>query len=103
VRYEADIMPLVAAYCTDCHAADLAADERHGAPLDHNLDSEIALIQYPLHVTDFAGAGPLGVNTAMPPEGSPQPTVSERHKLAAFLTCFADGGVPEHPHDGGGH
>jgi hypothetical protein len=72
-------------------------------PLDHNLDSEIALIQYPLHVMDFAGAGPLGVNTAMPPKGSPQPTVAERHMLAAFLSCFADGGIAEHPHDGGAH
>jgi hypothetical protein len=101
IKYENDIVPLMNKYCTSCHAATLAPEDRHGAPLDHNYDSEISVIAYPEHTTDYAGAGPEGVNTRMPPAGWPQPEYADRQMLAYYLACYANGNEPPHDHDGG--
>lgn len=103
ISYENDIAPLMFKYCTSCHASDLAPEARHGAPTDHNFDSEVAVLAYPEHVIDYAGAGPSGVNTAMPPKGWPQMNYAEREMFANYLICYANGSTPAHDHDGGGH
>jgi len=103
ISYENDIAPLMRRYCTSCHSAQLAPEARHGAPSDHDFDSEVALLANPQHVIDYAGAGTLGINDAMPPAGWPEPTLGDRHMLASYLTCYADGGAPPHTHADGGH
>lgn len=101
ISYENDIAPLMLKYCTSCHAAELAPEDRHGAPTDHNFDSEAGLLDSPEHVIDYAGAGAMGTNSAMPPAGWPTLSYGERQMLANYLICYADGSAPDHSHDAG--
>jgi hypothetical protein len=78
-----------ATYCTPCHAATLSGSERQGAPEGQDLDSlDAARAVGAAHLDAMAGAGPLGVHTAMPPSSfSPQPTLAERERFARWLAC----------------
>lgn len=89
LRYGSDIAPLLSRYCLTCHASALPLSRRHGAPADHNLDSEEAVRELAEHVELAAAGGPLASNTAMPPSGWPAPTAEEREVLGAWLSCVA--------------
>ncbi len=99
-------------YCTWCHAADLPRSKRNGAPLYHDFDSLLGILETPDHIDEQTGFGPSAKNEFMPPErcpttagGSldrdcPQPTADERTKLAEWIACernrphnFSDAGV----------
>ena len=89
VSYQADIQPFMASYCTKCHASTVPAAQRHGAPTDHNFDSELGVLTEAQHVDMEAGASGNVVNSAMPPSGYPAPSVQERQKLSEWLACTA--------------
>ena len=89
VSYEADIQPLMATYCTKCHAKAVPPAQRNGAPTDHNFDSELGVLSEAQHVDMAAGASGNVVNTKMPPPGYPAPSVQERQKLSEWLACTA--------------
>jgi hypothetical protein len=86
-------------YCISCHDSALARSERNGAPLYHDFDTLIGVVQVIGHIDEEAGFGPNAENTFMPPErcpstpgGSlsidcPQPTAAERTQLAEWLAC----------------
>ena len=99
-------------YCTWCHASTIPRSQRHGAPLYHDYDSLLGVLQTPDHIDEQAGFGPAAENDFMPPErcpttaggaldrNCPQPTADERRKLAEWIACerkrphdFADAGV----------
>lgn len=89
VSYEVDIRPFMASYCTTCHATTVPAAQRHGAPTDHNFDSQLGILTEAEHVGMAAGAYGNVVNTEMPPQGYPAPSVQEREKLSEWLACTA--------------
>jgi uncharacterized membrane protein len=86
-------------YCTVCHSSELTRSQRNGAPLYHDFDSLLGVLQTADHVDEQAGNGPDANNNFMPPErcpstpgGSldrncPQPTADERTKLAEWIAC----------------
>jgi len=76
-------------YCTRCHSSEKTGDERQGAPLDHDFDTEAGFLKHADHVDEHAAAGPDAVNTLMPPS-NPKPTEAERRKLGEWLACNAD-------------
>ena len=75
-------------YCTRCHSSEKTGDERQGAPLDHDFDTEAGFLKHADHVDERAAAGPDAVNTLMPPS-NPKPTEAERRKLGEWLACNA--------------
>lgn len=102
----------MATYCTWCHASDLTRSKRHGAPLYHDFDSLLGVLQTPDHIDEQTGHGPKARNDFMPPErcpttaggaldrDCPQPTADERRKLSEWIACernrphdFVDAGV----------
>ena len=86
-------------YCTDCHASTLKHAQRNGAPLFHDYDTLMGVLEIPDHIDEYAGSGPGATNTRMPPSkcpttpgGSldracPQPTEDERTQLSVWLAC----------------
>ena len=59
------------AYCTRCHASTLQGTARQGAPSDHDFDTLEGIRETPAeHIDEEAAAGPVKVNTSMPP-GAP--------------------------------
>jgi len=86
-------------YCTMCHAESLSHAQRNGAPLYHDYDSLMGVLNNPDHIDEQAGAGPAATNTEMPPSrcpstpggkldrDCPQPTKAEREKLSLWLAC----------------
>lgn len=90
-------------YCTNCHDSSLVGDQRHGAPLYHDFDSLVGVVEVADHIDEQAGAGPRAHNTFMPGAGTdyrcpsvlggpldhdcPQPTTQEREDLALWLAC----------------
>lgn len=96
LRYQPDIAPLMDKYCVSCHAQSLPLSQRHGAPGNHNFDSEQGLLDNAEHAELVAAIGPLASNRSMPPAGSPRPLDAERRLLGQWLACQSD---PEH----GGH
>jgi hypothetical protein len=86
-------------YCVACHSSTLPRSQRNGAPLFHDFDSLIGMVQVANHIDEEAGFGPAAENEFMPPErcpstpgGSldidcPRPTDQERRDLAAWLAC----------------
>jgi len=90
-------------YCTNCHDSGLKMSMRNGAPLLHDFDSFIGVMEVPGHIDEQAGAGPKAHNTFMPGGGTngrcpsmlggpldedcPQPTDEERANLSTFLAC----------------
>lgn len=90
VTYEDDIKPFMEKYCTRCHATDVPASQRNGAPLDHNFDTEAGILAEAHHVVEEAAAGPNGVNTGMPEGSGAKPSTAERKLLGEWLACNAD-------------
>lgn len=99
-------------YCTWCHDSSLPRSQRNGAPLYHDFDSLLGVLEVVDHIDEQAGVGPNASNHFMPPDrcpstkgGSldtscPKPTDDERRNLAMWLACeqdrphnFTDAGV----------
>jgi uncharacterized membrane protein len=98
VRYAAHIRPLMERYCVSCHASSLPLAQRHGAPGDHDFDTEQGILDNAEHVEHAAAAGPDASNHDMPPSGWPQPSDAERRLLGQWLAC-----QNEHDHSGHEH
>jgi hypothetical protein len=99
-------------YCNWCHSSELPRSQRNGAPLFHDYDSLLGVLQTPDHIDEEAGYGPNAENEFMPPgrcpttpggslnRDCPKPTAEERTKLAEWIACernrthsFVDAGV----------
>lgn len=90
-------------YCTNCHDSSLTADQRNGAPLFHDFDSLIGVVEVPDHIDEQAGFGPKAHNTFMPGGGTGyrcpsvaggpldmsclEPTDEERTNLSQWIAC----------------
>jgi hypothetical protein len=90
-------------YCINCHASTLPASQRNGAPLFHDVDTLINVLEIADHVDQWAGFGPNAHNTLMPGEGTGgrcpstlggpldmdclMPTAEERTNLSIWLAC----------------
>ena len=90
-------------YCTNCHDSGLKIDQRNGAPLFHDLDTLVGVMEVKLHIDQQAAFGPKANNTFMPGAGTggrcpstaggpldeacPEPTDQERINLGVFLAC----------------
>ena len=90
-------------YCTNCHDSSLALNQRNGAPLFHDLDSLIGVMQVANHTDEQAAWGPKAHNDFMPGAGTggrctttlggkldedcPMPTDQERTNLGVYLAC----------------
>lgn len=89
----------MADYCTVCHASTLRHADRNGAPLYHDYDTLMGVLETPDHIDEYAGSGPAAHNTRMPPSrcpsspgGSldrncPTPTDAERTNLSMWIAC----------------
>lgn len=86
LTYDNFAAPFMASYCTRCHASTLSGPDRNGAPLFHDFDTEVGILNVADHVDEMAAAGPDAVNTLMPPDGD-QPTEEERRQLGQWLAC----------------
>jgi hypothetical protein len=86
LTYENFARPFMEAYCTRCHSSELRGEDRHGAPVFHDFDTEIGILNVGGHVDEEAAAGPNAVNTFMP-EDDPKPTEAERFQLGEWLAC----------------
>ncbi len=96
----------MADYCLQCHLSTLPRSQRNGAPLFHDFDSLLGIVQVSGHIDEQAGVGPAAANHFMPPTrcpsepggtlsiDCPQPTDDERRELAAWMACEVD-----RPHD----
>jgi uncharacterized membrane protein len=100
LRYAEDVAPLLQRYCVSCHAADVPLKQRHGAPGNHNFDSEAGVLEHAEHNDQSAGAGPDAINRSMPPAGfGATPSDAERAVLAAYIACQLAQDTPgEHIH-----
>lgn len=90
-------------YCDNCHDSSLTLNQRNGAPLFHNTDSLIGVMDVMVHTDEQAGIGPKAENHFMPGGGTNgkcpsmpggpldepcvEPTDEERKNLATFLAC----------------
>jgi len=90
-------------YCVNCHASTLTYSQRHGAPIYHDFDSLLGVLQVPDHIDEQAGWGPDAHNDFMPGAGTggkcpsvpggdldidcPKPTDQERIDLAQWIAC----------------
>ena len=108
-------------YCTNCHDSGLKINQRNGAPLFHDLDTLVGVMEVKLHTDEQAAFGPKAHNTFMPGAGTegrcpstrggpldedcPEPTDEERANLGVFLQCEqerpqdyqdSDAGVSDH-------
>jgi hypothetical protein len=89
-------------YCTWCHDSSLTHSMRNGAPLYHDFDTLIGVLEVSNHVDEEAGSGPNASNHFMPgarcpstkggalDRDCPQPTEEERKNLAIWLACEKD-------------
>lgn len=92
----------MARYCTACHASTLPRSQRNGAPIYHDFDTLLGVLQVVDHVDEYSGAGPAATNTIMPPDrcpatpggpiaiDCPKPTLAERQQLSVWLACERD-------------
>jgi hypothetical protein len=86
-------------YCTMCHAKALPRSQRNGAPIYHDFDTLIGVVQVLVHIDEQSGLGPEADNTFMPPDRCPaepggalaiscrRPSDAERRQLAEWLAC----------------
>jgi hypothetical protein len=86
-------------YCTTCHSSGLTRSQRNGAPLYHDYDTLMGVLQTADHIDQQAGYGPEAENDFMPPERCPstpggpldrecpRPTADERRQLAEWIAC----------------
>lgn len=89
----------MADYCVACHDSTLVRAQRNGAPLYHDYNSLIGVLQTPDHIDEYAGSGPSAHNTRMPPDrcpttkggaldrDCPRPSDAERTDLAVWIAC----------------
>lgn len=89
----------MADFCTACHSSTLSHSQRNGAPLYHDYDNLMGVLELPDHVDQYAGAGPAAVNMVMPPSrcptspggpldrDCPQPTEEQRMTLSVWVAC----------------
>jgi hypothetical protein len=95
LTYDSFAADFMASYCTRCHASTLAGPDRHGAPLFHDFDSERGILNVGHHVDEYAAAGPLAINTLMPGDDGPAPSVEERRQLGQWLACALGGAAAD--------
>ena len=86
LTYESFARPFMESYCTRCHSSTLTGDDRMGAPLFHDFDTETGILNVAEHVDEEAAAGPNAVNKIMPPDGA-EPSEAERFQLGEWLAC----------------
>jgi hypothetical protein len=91
--------PFMDKYCTWCHDSHLTLSKRNGAPLYHDFDTLLGVLEVPDHIDEQAGFGPKAQNTFMPGARCPsvaggplskncdQPTTEERTNLAMWIAC----------------
>ena len=91
--------PFMEKYCTWCHNSTLTRSKRNGAPLYHDFDSLLGVLQTPDHIDQQSGIGPKASNDFMPPDRCPaepggaisvdceKPTDDERRQLAEWIAC----------------
>jgi len=89
----------MAKYCTWCHDSSLTHSMRNGAPLYHDYDTLLGVLETPDHIDQQAGFGPDAQHTLMPPTRCPsvkggaldhdceRPTDDERRNLAMWIAC----------------
>ena len=94
--------PFMDKYCRWCHDSSLPRTQRNGAPLFHDFDTLLGILQVQGHIDQQAGMGPAASNYFMPPERCPstiggsldgdcmQPTDEERRNLSLWLACEKD-------------
>lgn len=99
LTYESFGQTFMEHYCTWCHASDLPRSQRNGAPIYHDYDSLLGVLETIDHVDEQAGFGPDAKNTLMPPDdcpttpggtanrSCPRPTDEERRQLSEWLAC----------------
>jgi hypothetical protein len=92
-------MQFMADYCTSCHSSKLSHSQRNGAPLYHDYDTLIGVLEIPDHIDQYAGSGPEATNTVRPPSrcpsvpgGSldrdcPEPSALQRKNLSLWIAC----------------
>lgn len=97
-------------YCTNCHSSDLTHSMRNGAPIYHDFDTLLGVLEVPDHIDQQTGWGPKAHNNFMPGDGTngrcpsakggpldedcPEPSGEERTNLAIWIACERD-----RPHD----
>ena len=89
----------MADYCTLCHDSHLTHSQRNGAPLYHDYDTLLGVLETPDHIDQQTGIGPAATNRFMPPTRCPkqpggklavdcvQPTDDQRRELAMWIAC----------------
>ncbi|MEO7093718.1 MAG: hypothetical protein ABI175_10740 [Polyangiales bacterium] len=99
LTYENFGKPFMEKYCTWCHAGDIPRSNRNGAPIYHDYDTLLGVLQTPDHIDEQAGSGPNASNDFMPPSRCPsvaggktnkdceQPTEEERQQLSEWIAC----------------
>ncbi|HEY4241949.1 MAG TPA: hypothetical protein VGM88_19150 [Kofleriaceae bacterium] len=92
-------MAFMTKYCISCHDSELDYMERNGAPLYHDYDSLLGVMETAMHVDEYSASGPKSDNHEMPPDrcpsvpggplniDCPQPTEEERTNLGVWLIC----------------
>jgi hypothetical protein len=91
--------PFMTKYCIWCHDSHLPLSKRNGAPLYHDFDTLLGVLEVPDHIDEQAGWGPNAKNSFMPGARCPsvaggpldkdceQPTGEERTNLAMWIAC----------------
>jgi len=86
-------------YCTMCHSRSLTRSQRNGAPLYHDFDTLVGVMQVRDHIDTQTAFGPNAENEFMPPDRCPaepggplaincrQPSADERRQLGEWLAC----------------
>jgi hypothetical protein len=90
-------------YCTNCHSSDLTHSQRNGAPIYHDFDTLLGVLEVPDHIDEQTGWGPNAHNNFLPGDGTsgrcpsvkggpldedcPEPTSEERTNLAQWIAC----------------
>lgn len=57
-------------YCINCHDSQLKINQRNGAPLFHDFDTLLGVLEVPDHIDAQAGWGPKAHNNFMPGAGT---------------------------------
>ena len=97
-------------YCVNCHDSSLSLSMRNGAPLFHDFDTLLGVLEVPDHIDQQTGIGPKAHNTFMPGAGTGgqcpselggsldencvEPTDEERTNLSLWIACERN-----RPHD----
>jgi hypothetical protein len=92
-------MKFMTDYCVMCHDSHLTRSMRNGAPIYHDFDTLLGVLQVQGHIDERTGSGPDATNEFMPPSRCPstpggaldsackQPTAEERRQLSVWLAC----------------